>query len=680
MDSSLQLTSAATILSSAHGRMRRAQRLIDKRDLQAAVKHGKCEVTYSTRPPYRKRLKYTFADVVYITDETSRHEITSWAVPGAGLDVQKHPISKVMKLKHKQACERIAVDKSSWTSHTVIVVDQSGSMRKTDVEGGATRSDAVWLTTALDYVARQLEMKESSDTDVVSIIALGVTGTVLVNHKPHDWLLYNSVVDLLRSQLPQYPGNYVPALQLAESLLVSNTCGSCILNLFFLSDGRPSDEGVNTIGPFGGYTLDGHMQMMQGHIDSLACRFGRRLSIITVGFGGPNEDFSVLKHMAKRPTQFNSNGRFFSAQLNLKALDSAFTCISTSLKKTRSELTALGESTQREVRSVRRCPKNDVGQNFCPHRKGWYSYEGGVYWQLERWVYSSVDRVFKALPPMSPAACGVALAPMYFGEGAERLVREFRELGPGGKFIGPKLVAKESRFQRDVANTSRQQRIRYHRTFCDVQDRAQRLAEAFNARLEKVPGYIPGTTPKIRFLEYCVYVVTDRNLGEIGLLVEKLLDTKKYQKWNDNCGAVDGQIPYESGAGRRGSTSLHEMPLDEIAQCDEEHANDSEDACMEEEFVDEMFTISDIPQAFSHFTYRYTQRRLLVCDLQGVLSTTSPPWFEFTDPVIHFMSHRKKKHVFGRTDRGWKGKNDFFSTHQCGPLCRMMNRRWYQKG
>lgn len=42
-----------------------------------------------------------------------------------------------------QACRLIASDYTAWTSHTVVVVDQSGSMRKTDVPGGATRSDAV---------------------------------------------------------------------------------------------------------------------------------------------------------------------------------------------------------------------------------------------------------------------------------------------------------------------------------------------------------------------------------------------------------------------------------------------------------------------------------------------------------------------------------------------------------
>ena len=79
--------------------------MIDKRDLQAALKYGECEETYSQRG--ERRLKLIFADIVYITDETSTREIACWAKPGAGLYVEKHPISKKAELAHKESCERI---------------------------------------------------------------------------------------------------------------------------------------------------------------------------------------------------------------------------------------------------------------------------------------------------------------------------------------------------------------------------------------------------------------------------------------------------------------------------------------------------------------------------------------------------------------------------------------------
>ena len=78
----------------------------------------------------------------------------------------------------------------------------------------------------------------------------------------------------------------------------------------------------------------------------------------------------------------------------------------------------------------------------------------------------------------------------------------------------------------------------------------------------------------------------------------------------------------------------------------------------------------DIPQAFSHFTYRTTQRTELVCDLQGVLSCdyiNNIPFFELTDPCIH--SDRKR---YGRTDRFQFGVNDFFKSHNCNAVCKIL--------
>eukprot|EP00959_Pyramimonas_sp_CCMP1952_P384663 8061716-Pyramimonas_sp.AAC.2 len=88
-DVSTVKTSAVTVLASAHGRQRRLKRKINIRDLQAAVKYGTKEAGYPCPRTGDLRWKYTFADVCYITDETSRREITSWPVPGAGLDVPK---------------------------------------------------------------------------------------------------------------------------------------------------------------------------------------------------------------------------------------------------------------------------------------------------------------------------------------------------------------------------------------------------------------------------------------------------------------------------------------------------------------------------------------------------------------------------------------------------------------
>ena len=662
-------TSAATLLSADHGRMRRAQRLIEKRDLKAAGKHGTRES--SPNPRGELNWKYTYADVIYITDSTSKHEITCWAAPGAGLDVAKHKITPEMKRAHQQASALIKARQDSWTSHTVIIVDQSGSMRKTDVDGGSTRSDAVWLTVAVDFVAKQLETGKSSDTDVVSVVAMCSESTIVIDRQPHDWLLFNRLVDLLRSQEPHFDGNYMPALDAAERLLLSNTYGSCALTLFFLSDGKPSDKvprGVaRSVGSSDPVAL--HSAVMGERIDDLASRFGRRLTVICVGFAAPSEDFRILENLAARPAEFGSMGRFFAARLNPEALGTAFSSITSSLNATKTELTEIGGSSQRAVRDVRRRARDAVGRDSRPN-ENWllYSFDRRE-WNGQRKVYAVHKRGFLSKPPLDPSACAVAMTAEYFGEGAERIVREFREVGLYGKFVGPPLVAKESRFQSEAGMRGRDV-LNYHRAFCDTQQRAQNLATVFNKRLLRLCdmfGYDPARMPKIEFLECSVYAVQDETGEETGMLVEKLLDPAKYKKWNDNCGFVDGQGPDAMVAG--------DGALEAIMESDED-ADDSEDESQSED--DDEIRIADIPQAFSHFTYRYTKRKVLVCDLQGVLSS-NPPKFEFTDPVIHFSSRSGRRNVFGRTDRGKKGMHDFFKTHKCTPLCRMLQRRWVKQ-
>jgi hypothetical protein len=89
------------------------------------------------------------------------------------------------------------------------------------------------------------------------------------------------------------------------------------------------------------------------------------------------------------------------------------------------------------------------------------------------------------------------------------------------------------------------------------------------------------------------------------------------------------------------------------------------------------FTIAGIPQAFSCFSYHHSGKRFLVCDLQGVLDVnSSPPCFELTDPVMHIRSMTGRRGVFGRTDRGPKGIDNFYKTHQCTELCRALMKEW----
>lgn len=162
-------TSAVTFLETEHGRLRRKQRGIDKKDLQAAVKHGKKRGTHP-RPNGNPAAMYTHKDIVYIVDEITREEVTSYAVP---LKLDLVQIDERMLKDHDKAQQNIQANVDCWTSNTVIVVDTSGSMKTSDVWGTRTRLGAVWVSVALDFIAHRLESGLCGPTDVVSVVTLG---------------------------------------------------------------------------------------------------------------------------------------------------------------------------------------------------------------------------------------------------------------------------------------------------------------------------------------------------------------------------------------------------------------------------------------------------------------------------------------------------------------------------
>jgi hypothetical protein len=276
---------------------------------------------------------------------------------------------------------------------------------------------------------------------------------------------------------------------------------------------------------------------------------------------------------------------------------------------------------------------------------------------------------------------GIAMRTKYFGEGAERLVRKLRTMNVSGDFIGPLYVAKEGRFEGDWKVN-----VEFHKIFCETQSVAQELANDFNKRLSRVPG-VDHKTPHVSFLECSVCELWDEKKEDwFSVLVEKQLDPEAYGKWSDNTGFVKGQ---EKMKPLQKEINLKDHLLDMIEEGEEDDDYDEGENAyispptinsVKHEDIQPAFSHEDVLQAFSHFTHRHTRRRMLVCDLQGVLNChSSPPMFELTDPVIHHKSHTGKKGTFGRTDRGQGGIDDFYKTHKCNHLCHATNRRWVKR-
>ena len=78
---------------------------------------------------------------------------------------------------------------------------------------------------------------------------------------------------------------------------------------------------------------------------------------------------------------------------------------------------------------------------------------------------------------------------------------------------------------------------------------------------------------------------------------------------------------------------------------------------------DEDQVYNDTCQAFSHFTWVKSGRKLVVCDLQGVKSRLK---LILTDPAIHYTNIL----CHGSTNLGMKGIDKFFQVHKCNDICR----------
>lgn len=72
--------------------------------------------------------------------------------------------------------------------------------------------------------------------------------------------------------------------------------------------------------------------------------------------------------------------------------------------------------------------------------------------------------------------------------------------------------------------------------------------------------------------------------------------------------------------------------------------------------------LSELMQAFSHYSWVVSGKSLVICDLQGIESGSR---VTLTDPAIHSTSVGS----YGHTDLGNMGIERFFKTHTCGTLC-----------
>jgi Alpha-kinase family len=710
-------TSSIKVVETEHGRLRRQQRGIDKRDLQAALKYGERQDTFARRNGDQTAI-YTYKDIVYVVNEASNKEVTVFAKP---FDLDAVKITQEMQSEHDDAVQRLKRDPDCCKSHTVIVVDASGSMRKADVWGARNRLKGVLVCIALDFVAHRIEACEACPLDLVSIVTLAQKPQIIVQAQPCDYVLYNKIVDLYNNDviIPTGHGPFMPALNLATQLLIDSDCHSSALTLCLFSDGRPSDH-LN-----GKVRIEEYDEVILERIARLTEQFGARLTVTVIPIG-KDQDFGFLKKVITQAEEYGTKAYMMTPSMSLTSIGNAMTSVATSVTESQIELIDYATRRQRKIRAVLREAKSQAAQEIVTVNPTDFEIipaskvQRTVYreWLAERRRYSE----FELMPLQNKDAAYVAVCKKPFGEGGERFAYRFFEVGADGEtIVGKPLVAKESKFvlEYEDRNDRSTARSRFVKEFCKGQQLALRLSEEFNQLLDELPR-VDGKTPRVTFLNCSVYDIENVDGKMDCVLVEERLDESKWHKWNSNNGYVDGMSNKPTFTSEQLNEAMsNQRHLDLITEEEEEEEDEEDeenegeggeheeneskvtasqsvsksggkDVCGEcKEYTPGkgrrrhrhrrpiVFTPSEVAQAFSHFTYWASGRKRLICDLQGVYDEKDKKLI-LSDPVIHYYndfnnsspSHRR----YGDGNRERRGMAEFFATHECGYLCKLTTR------
>eukprot|EP00045_Choanoeca_perplexa_P018428 m.291441 g.291441 ORF g.291441 m.291441 type:complete len:683 (+) comp17816_c0_seq6:1669-3717(+) len=617
---------------------------VPKAELAEAVARGRCEPSRPSRSG-RKRFKVTHKGMVYIVDETKRHAIKSWSL-----------------LADVAAIEDAALaPDQSFGIHAVFMVDHSGSMRKSDVSGYSSRTEAVYQSLINEFLEPQLALLGESDLlakAVVSLVTMSSESEILLKRHPLTESLRDELDSLSQSRAC-YHGHYLPALDLLEQLLVADGHQASRVMVFWLSDGQESDhiKEVCALHEVPVWTSTGNCTRL-GRPALHACASARMcrqairndirkrclakvqrlgdlvgrdtLSFSTVAFGPADEDYALLKAMGNKLPK----GGFQKLGLEAHKLGLAFTSLTSTLTTMRTELGPGVKLTPNKMKQKQAAAEStdDIDWDiYLLHdrtlrRKYTYS---RTHWRFEN-------------APFESGANGVAMQTSYFAAGAERLAfacKEVRASGFTAETVGMPLVAKEACHKEQLAD------VKFHHRMAEMQARAHELADRFNDRVKHLVGVEEAAAMTINFAPCVIYEVYDDKYdyhNNIAWIFAEPHLEGRFHKWNNNAGKI---YPRQGKA-------------DEMTAVRLDLKND------------ERITLDDVPQAFSHFTHSVTGGRELVCDLQGVWNAEDG--FELTDPAIHHDDNDRRSRSMHRTDRGSAGVAKFAETHKCSSLCRSL--------
>ena len=630
-----QLTKEIMLLSSEHGRARRHLREIPKYCLQAAVKYGIKTPGQADRKTGLPRWKYTFGNIVFITDYTSQKEVTCYK---QSISIKAAPISVEMIKRHGNVKRIIKEDPHMCTSHFVIIVDQSGSMKCADVNGFRNRSQASYGCLALDCVAEQLTQVDGNmapGIDTLTLIEMNDNATIIYEKEPLDWLLFNKLLKRQSEAKPRSHGNYGPSILQARQFIKRELNKLEGIDhedlpgfaLILLSDGKPSDneayEKIERI----------------SEIDLLSTELKDKFTFLGMGIGADGSDFTEIKKLSRAAETHGGKGEFKHAGLSAANLGDGFSKIASSMSTVRSGLLSKTDSEAKREDEAKIVVPLKKRQSFTKSRNDSFLVLEGVSrfrFQIEQWeIDRDMERSWLEIEFQERTrSTGFMMDNIPFGKGQERLAYRFQEVNTSGKLIGKRFVAKETKGIHDETK-----KFLFHMHFCRIQTTATYLSKEFNKAMFKTPS-LKLNPPKIEFVKCSIYQYINNETEKVAVLVEKYL-YGKFIKYNGNNGYVNKDAEKDSGTMDLDGAEVH---------------------------------VTDFLQAFSHWTYVFSDQNLLLCDLQGVFNREGlRPKFILTDPAICSIrkegesSHRYDR--YGGTDIRLKGIRQFFRSHKCNLVC-----------
>eukprot|EP00581_Thalassiosira_minuscula_P006333 CAMPEP_0183748262 /NCGR_PEP_ID=MMETSP0737-20130205/67678_1 /TAXON_ID=385413 /ORGANISM="Thalassiosira miniscula, Strain CCMP1093" /LENGTH=838 /DNA_ID=CAMNT_0025983981 /DNA_START=241 /DNA_END=2754 /DNA_ORIENTATION=+ len=588
-------TADFTVISSRHGRARRDLRRISKHNLKAALKYGRKVPAHPCVRTGAARWKFLHDGLVYITDATCTREITSYR---EAITIDPFPINIPLMERHTEVKRILREEPYLCTGHTYIVIDQSGSMRNSDVDGFKSRSHAAYGTLALEFIAEQLNQRPNHDdlfAESVTVIEMREESKPIFERVPFDWVLFNRLLQRPNIMRPSYGGNYNESLALVRDIIFQeytnlvedgaergelfdwvlfnrllqrpnimrpsyggnyNESLALVRGIIFqeynnlLEDGAERGELPNFSLVFlsDGKPSDHQQSFAQNRTEilkSLAELLKDKFSCYAMGIGAREADFNTLQSMVETVAENGGNSQFVHAGLSAVKLSETFSQISSTLTSHRTTL--LGEDNnqgpkQKKDFTMRRTGKI-VGLEMPSNKFSIGERYSIIRSRFDLELFERRRNPWRELPDLGfYGANGLEIETEPFGSGSERLAYRFHELksdAKGCKRVGKTMVAKDS------LHLNERETKEFHHDFCLVQAKALTLAEKFNHVLRNEKSLNPPTVdqsankpPELQFMLCHVYTIRDKETKtEKAYLVESMLPGK-FTKYNSNNGFV----------------------------------------------------------------------------------------------------------------------------------------------